>query len=83
MGAVLIALFGILCVAVAISKGETVAAIIIGAIAFFLIIGKLTEYRDIKAHHNRNNYWAYGVEPDWKRKQRARQKKKQNAGRRR
>lgn len=49
-----------------------VAGVIVGVVVFMFQEDKA----DMKAYYNRRDYWAYGKEPDWKRKQRAEQQRK-------
>lgn len=44
-----------------------IAGIIVGVVVFMFHEDKA----DMRAYYNRRDYWAYGKEPDWKRKQRA------------
>ena len=53
-----------------IANGEWGPAAVAGVILLFLWFASSIERRDNKAWNNRQNWWAYGEEPDWKRKQR-------------
>lgn len=51
-----------------IANGEWGPAAVAGVILLFLWFASSIERRDNKAWNNRQNYWAYGEDPDWKRK---------------
>lgn len=43
-----------------------IAGIIVGVVVFMF----QEDAADMRAYYNRRDYWAYGKEPDWKRRQR-------------
>ena len=46
-----------------------IVGIIVGAVVFMF----QEDAADMRAYYNRRDYWAYGKEPDWKRRKRAEQ----------
>lgn len=55
-----------------------IVGVIVGAVVFMF----QEDAADMRAYYNRRDYWAYGKEPDWKRRQRAEQAKRNNQRRR-
>lgn len=68
MGKALILLIGVPVFIAAMSDGELGAAVVVVVVVLLLLLMGSVERRDTKAWNNRQNYWAYGKEPDWKRK---------------
>lgn len=75
------AILGIFAVTFAI-MGRWIGAVICGVLTLI----SMEVSRDERAHYrgrvNRDRYWAYGEEPDWKRKQRAEQRNRNGGNRR-
>lgn len=72
MGIALILLIGAPVVIAATGDGEIGAAGVVVVVVLLLLFMGSVERREAKAWNNRQNYWAYGEEPDWKRKGRDR-----------
>lgn len=64
------AIFGIAAVISAVT-GYWVAAVICGVLTLISMEVSSDERAHYRARVNRDRYWAYGKEPDWKRKRRA------------
>ena len=67
------AIFGIAAVISAVT-GYWVAAVICGILMFISLGVSSDERAHYRAQVNRDRYWAYGEEPDWKRRQRNRRR---------
>ena len=63
VGFVLFLLIGII-------SGEWGMAAVAGVIVGFIVFMFQEDAADMRAYYNRRDYWAYGKEPDWKRKKR-------------
>ena len=48
-----------------------IVGIIVGVVVFMF----QEDAADMRAYYNRRDYWAYGKEPDWKRRQRDEQRR--------
>ncbi len=63
---VIIGFIGFVVIFTGISNGAWGTVAVAGVILLFLMLCSSTERRDVKAWNNRQNWWAYGEEPDWK-----------------
>lgn len=66
IGLILFLLIGII-------TGSWGPAAIVGIIVGVVVFMFQEDAADMRAYYNRRDYWAYGKEPDWKRRQRAEQ----------
>lgn len=73
------AILGIFAVISAVT-GYWVAAVICGVLTLISMEVSRDERARYRGRVNRARYWAYGEEPDWKRKQRAEQARRNNRG---
>lgn len=73
------AILGIFAVISAVT-GYWVVAVICGVLTLISMEVSRDERAHYRARVNRDRYWAYGEEPDWKRKQRAEQARRNNRG---
>ena len=64
---VIIGIIGFVVIFTGISNGAWGTVAVAGVILLFLWFASSIERRDNKAWNNRQNWWAYGDEPDWKR----------------
>ena len=71
------AIFGIAAVISAVT-GYWVAAVICGVLTLISMEVSRDERAHYRARVNRDRYWAYGEEPDWKRRKRAEQARRNN-----
>ena len=55
-----------------------IAGVIVGIVVFMFH----EDAADMRAYYNRRDYWAYGKEPDWKRRQRQKQRDRNYRNRR-
>lgn len=58
----------ILFLLVGIATGAWLEAAIVGAIIGVVLFMFQEDKADMKAYYNRRDYWAYGKEPDWKKR---------------
>ena len=56
------------------ATGHWVAAVICGVLTLISMEVSSDERAHYRAQVNRDRYWAYGEEPDWKRSQRQKQR---------
>lgn len=66
VGLILFLLIGII-------TGSWGPAAIVGIIVGVVVFMFQEDAADMRAYYNRRDYWAYGKEPDWKRRKRAEQ----------
>lgn len=72
----------ILFLLIGIVSGHWGESLIVGIIVGVIVSMFQDDKADMRAYYNRRDYWAYGKEPDWKRKQRAEQTRRNNQRRR-
>lgn len=60
--------------------GHWIAAVICGALTLAFMSASSDERARYRAQVNRDRYWAYGEEPDWKRRKRAEQARRNKQG---
>lgn len=75
---ILIIVFGMLTIG-SIMNGNVIPAIICGFLTLLNICVLSDENAHYRAQVNRDRYWAYGEEPDWKRQKRIRQQREAQA----
>ena len=60
---------------ISVLTGHWIAAVICGVLTLGFMSASSDERAHYRAQVNRDRYWAYGKEPDWKRRQREEQRR--------